>query len=201
MDVISCLLLRVYARIKELSYSKFDIMYYVIHVKTGKEQEAIDNIKKYKGDQLDFDVFAPYRKSLRKYKGEMKEVVERCFPGYIFVETGDAEKLFFDLYWVPGYTRLLGREGLTYNFVPLDEDEARMVDILYNANSDRVTEISDIVVNEGDIVAVLDGPLTGLQSKIKKVNLHKRYVIVEIPLMNRKVEVPVGINIISKVNR
>ena len=54
-------------------------MYYVIQVKTGKEQQAIDDILKNKPDDASFDVFAPYRKSFRKYKGVMREVVERCF--------------------------------------------------------------------------------------------------------------------------
>ena len=49
-------------------------MYYVIQVKTGKEQKAIDDILKNKPDDASFDVFAPYRKSLRKYKGELREV-------------------------------------------------------------------------------------------------------------------------------
>lgn len=175
-------------------------MYYVIHVKTGKEQQAIDDIMKYKSDQSHFDVFAPYRKALRKYHGEFKEVVERCFPGYVFVETNDVEKLFFDLYWVPGYTRLLGREGLTYNFLPLNEEESRMIDILYNANSNRTTEISNIEVREGDKIVVLDGPLMGLKSQIVKVNLHKRYVIVRVPLGNSSAEAQVGINIVSKID-
>ena len=73
-------------------------MYYVIQVKTGKEQKAIEDIMKNKPDDASFDVFAPYRKSLRKFKGENREVVERCFPGYIFVETNDGKQLFKQLY-------------------------------------------------------------------------------------------------------
>ena len=175
-------------------------MYYVIQVKTGKEQQAIDDIKKYKSQEADFDVFAPYRKELRKYKSVFKEVTVRCFPGYLFVETDDAKKLFFDLYWVPGFTKLLGREGLTYNFVPLDEDESRMIDILYNAGSGRTTPISDIEVVEGEKIRIVTGPLMGIESTIKKVNLHKRLVTVEFMLCNRKVEAQVGINIITKIN-
>ena len=175
-------------------------MYYVIQVKTGKEQQAIDDIKIYKSQEADFDVFAPYRKELRKYKSVFKEVTVRCFPGYLFVETDDAKKLFFDLYWVPGFTKLLGREGLTYNFVPLDEDESRMIDILYNAGSGRTTPISDIEVVKGEKIRIVTGPLMGIESTIKKVNLHKRLVTVEFMLCNRKVEAQVGINIITKIN-
>lgn len=174
-------------------------MYYVIQVKTGKEQKTIDAIKKQLGDKDGFDVFAPYRKSLRKYSGVFKEVIERCFPGYVFVETSEPWELFVDLYWTPEFTRMLGREGHTQNFVPLNEDESRMIDILYSANSNRITEISNIEVHEGQIIKVLDGPLAGITSAIKKVNLHKRIVTIEFPLCGRMVEANVSINIITNV--
>lgn len=174
-------------------------MYYVIQVQTGKEQKTIDNIKDHLHDKFVCDVFSPYRKELRKYKGEFKEVIVRCFPGYIFVETTNIKKLFEEIYWLPEYTKILGREGLTDMFVPLDADESRMIDILYNANSDRTTEISDIEVVEGDKIRILTGPLAGIETNIKKVNLHKRNVLVEFMLCGRKVEAQVGINIVSKI--
>ena len=174
-------------------------MYYVIQVKTGKEQQAIDDILKNKPDNPDFDVFAPYRKALRKFKGQLKEVIERCFPGYIFVETNNVQDLFVQLYWTPGYTRLLGREADTYNFVPLDKDESRMIDILYSKNNDRITEISNIEVKEGEMIRVLDGPLMGLETQIKKVNLHKRKVTVEYMMCGRLVQSDIAINIVTNI--
>lgn len=174
-------------------------MYYVIQVKTGKEQEAIDDILKNKPDDPDFDVFSPYRKELRKYKGVYKEVIERCFPGYIFVETNNVKDLFVQLYWTPGFTKLLGREADTNNFVPLDKDESRMIDILYSRNNNRITEISNIEVKEGEMIRVLDGPLMGLETQIKKVNLHKRKVTVEYMLCGRLVSSDIAINIVTNI--
>lgn len=174
-------------------------MYYVIQVKTGKEQQAIEDILKNKPDDASFDVFSPYRKSFRKYKGVMREVVERCFPGYIFVETNDVKRLFKQLYFTPGFQRLLGREAETENFVPLDKDESRMIDILYSVNNNRITEISNIEVKEGEMIRVLDGPLVGLETQIKKVNLHKRTVLVEFMMCGRLVTAPIGINIITNI--
>ena len=175
-------------------------MYYVIQVKTGKEEKTmLDIIKNNHSDDPSFEVFSPFRKALRKYKGELKEVIERCFPGYIFVSTNNVEQLFIDLYWTPGYERLLGREADTYNFVPLDKDESRMIDILYSSENNRVTEISNIEVKEGQTIKVLDGPLVGLETQIKKVNLHKRTVTVEFMMCGRLVTANVGINIITDI--
>ena len=172
-------------------------MYYVVQVKTGQEEKAIANIKKQLEDEEHFDVFSPYRKTLRKYKGVFKEVVERCFLGYVFVETDYPKDLFFSLYWTPGFTKLLGREGLTYNFLPLNEDETRMINILYARNDNRITDISDIIVHEGQIIRVLDGPLEGLLTNVKKVDLHKREVVVEYQLCWRTVTSRLTINIIT----
>ena len=172
-------------------------MYYVVQVKTGQEEKTIEAIKKQLEDETNFDVFSPYRKAIRRYKGVDKEVIERCFPGYIFVETEYPYKLFENLYWTPGFTKLLGREGLTHNFVPLNEEETRMVNILYARNNDRITDISDIVVSEGQIVRVLTGPLEGFLTKIKKVDLHKKEVVVEYEFCNRTVTSRLGINIVT----
>ena len=174
-------------------------MYYVIQVKTGKEQEAIENILKNKPDDPSFDVFAPYRISIRKYKGVEKQVIERCFPGYVFVETSNVKDLFVQLYWTPGFTKLLGREADTNNFVPLDKDESRMIDILYSKNNERITQISNIEVKEGEMIRVLDGPLAGLETQIKKVNLHKRKVTVEFTICNRLVSADIAINIVTNI--
>lgn len=176
-------------------------MYYVIHVKTGNEEKVIEAIKKQIGPKEGFELFAPFRKSLRKYKSKEVEIIERCFPGYVFVETDKPKDLFFDLFWVPEYTKLLDREGLTYNFVPLNEEESRMIDILYSKNSNRVTEISNIEVEEGQRIVVLDGPLYRIEATIKKVDLHKRTVIVEFPFCGRPVEAKLAINIITKLNK
>ena len=174
-------------------------MYHVVQVKTGKEQQAIDDILKNKPDDPDFDVFAPFRISIHKYKGVERQVIERCFPGYVFVETNNVQDLFVQLYWTPGFTKLLGREADTNNFVPLDKDEARMIDILYSRNNGRITQISNIEVREGEMIRVLDGPLMGLETKIKKVNLHKRKVTIEYVMCGRLVTSDIAINIVTNI--
>lgn len=172
-------------------------MYYVIQVQGGKEDKVIEEIAKQNHPSVVLDAFAPKRKAKRKYKDGWQEIEERCFPGYVFVETDAAKMLFKDLYWIPEFTKLLGREEGTDNFVPLSEEESRMVDILYGKQTERVTDLSKIEIQAGDKVRILDGPLRDLETKIKKVNLHKRKVTVEILICNAPFEVEVGIDIIT----
>ena len=175
-------------------------MYYVIQVKPGKEDKVIDDIKRHVANHEIFDIFSPARKELRKYKGEFKEVIRKCFPGYLFVDTDNIKALFFALPSIPEYTKILGRNGLSYNFVPLNENESRLIDILYSSEHNRTTEISDIEVEEGNKIIIVDGPLFGEQAIIRKVNLHKRTVQCEVKLFNQPFIVTVGINIITKAN-
>ena len=192
-------LICVLAYIKELSYSKTP-MYYVIHVETGKEDKVIDEIKRYKDHEDTFEVFTPLMKQLRKYKGEWKEVTIKCFPGYIFVQTDEIKQLFKDLVYVEGYTRLLGRERGSENYLPLNEEESRVIDILCSEENDRIVEISDIVIEEGDKIRVVAGPLMGLEGSIVKRDFHKRKVRVRISFAGRGIETDVGINIITKID-
>ena len=176
-------------------------MYYVIQVATGQEDKVIEDIHRFNTNREEsFDVFSPTRQTMRKYKGEFKPYIERCFPGYVFVETNNVQQLFKDLYWVPDFTKLLGRESKdTHLFVPLSNEESRMVDILFGRENDRTMGISDIEIEEGDVIRILSGPLRDVEGKIVRKNLHKRKVTVEVHLLKQTFDIDVGINIVTKV--
>lgn len=174
-------------------------MYYVIQVITGKEERTLEDIKKISKDEPYFEVFSPSRKVMRKYKGEYKEVKEQCFPGYLFVKTDQIKRLFYDLYEIPGFKKVLGGDEYNQKFLPLSKEEERMVEILYDESKGYTTDLSDIELNEGDMVKILSGPLMFMDGKIKKIDLHKRKATIELSLFKRAVLVQVGINIIKKV--
>lgn len=173
-------------------------MYYVVWVSTGKEEETIEYIKSKIDSSIVLDAFSPKRKKLRKFKGSWHEVTERYFPGYLIVESNNPKELFVALYNIPGFTKMLGKSQLGDTFTPLSEGESMMIDRLANKNQDRITEISDIKIGEGKTIIVLDGPLAGLEGSVKKVNLHKREVYVEIEMVGRKITVPLSVNIVME---
>lgn len=175
-------------------------MYYVIQVKSGKEDKTIKEIKDRLDKDLAFDVFVPKAMRRRKYQGEWHDELKPCFPGYIFIDTSNIKNVFKALYYVPSFTKILGREGLSENFLPLNVIETRMIDILYNKDSNYIASISNITFEEGDKIVVLSGPLYGQEANIKKVNLHKRLVTITITLGGQSVEAELGIDFISPLN-
>ena len=58
-------------------------------------------------------------------------------------------------------------------------------------------EIS-VGVMEGDKVKIVEGPLVGKESMIKKINKHKRQAVVEINFMGENRLITIGLDIIRK---
>ncbi|NLB11704.1 hypothetical protein GX831_04605 [bacterium] len=171
-------------------------MYYVVQVSTGQEAETMELIKKKISPELVLDVFSPTLKYRRKFKTGWREVTKRCFPGYIFIESPSPQALFLELYKIPMFTRLLGKDRSSDGFVPLTKEESDLIDTLADKNNDRTVDISNVKISEGQIVHVLDGSLTGRLVKLVKVNLHKPLVNVSFDMMGREMTVDLGINIV-----
>ena len=64
---------------------------------------------------------------------------------------------------------------------------------------DRVTRLSTVKIKEGMKIQILDGPLKGNESIIKKVNLHKKTVTINLPIAGRENLIDVGIDIVSEM--
>ena len=179
-------------------------MYYVIYVNARNESNAKDMISRYIPDDLYSDCFYPVRLMKKKLRGKWTIVHERLIPGYIFIESDDVKSLYKELRQLPMFLRLLGKEesGEEIDIYPLSDEEVRWLNILSqrkDAKQDKhLIELSKVGFDENDEVIVLDGPLLGLQGKIKKINLHKRIAEVELKFMNQDVVFYLGIDIIEK---
>ena len=176
-------------------------MYYVIQVFSGKEEETKKRfLKEITLPSFEYDIFVPKRKRMRKKEGKMFEVVETCFPGYLFIETDNIVELKKQLYNIKTLTKLLGIDKKHKDYIaPLRRDEEEMINVLLGkSGTARTIEISHIYLKEGKDIVVIDGPLKGLEGKISNVNLHKRQATVLINLMGQLVETILGIDIIEE---
>lgn len=175
-------------------------MYYVIQVQASKEEKMIKEIKRHlSGDAL-IDCFSPLYIQRKKIKGIWNDVEKPAFPGYVFIETNDIKEVFHQLYYVEGFAKLLGREPNSENFLPLSESETKMIEVLYGKETYHTLGISEIELMQGTRVKVLRGQLFGLEGLIKKINLHKRFVVITFPFGGKSIEATVGIDIIDKID-
>lgn len=169
---------------------------YVIQVETGRETRAKELIEHIVGQPLAREVFVPqWEKAMSVRGGGIRMQHVLLTPGYLYLTTSDVDAAFQALRAVPAFTRLLGGEG---GFVPLTPDELVWVDQLTKPG-ERTVRMSH-AIKEGDTVRIVDGPLVGFETKIKRIDAHKRLAYVALPLLGRPMTVKVGLEVIRKTD-
>ena len=165
--------------------------WYVIRVNSGKEEDALFFMEKVlKLDELG-RAFIPRVVRRRKYRDGWHDRYLPFVPGYIFFETADPKRLYFDLKKVPRRTTLLRMDEDILAVSPEEESFIRS----FFGREDTV-EVS-IIHKEGDRVIVDSGPLAGREAIIKKIWAHKRTALISTEMFGRTMELKVGIDFLS----
>ena len=168
------------------------LMWYVIQVRTGMEEETRKQCEKIIDKEILEKSFIPMYEQGRKYQGKWNKELKVLFPGYVFLVSEDKEKLFFELKRVIGHTKMLGT-GET--IVPLTVEEVDS--LLRFGREEQVVEMSEGII-ENDHVIITKGPLKGNDGLIKKIDRHKRKAWLEIQMFGRMMEMQVGVEIVRK---
>ena len=166
---------------------------YAIQVASGQEAKVEELIRRFVDEALVGEIFVPRFESMRRWKGEWHKRTERLTPGYLYVETSDAEKLALQLRRVPTFTKVLGNNEV---FIPLNDEEVAWLNA-FTGGDRRVIEMSEGIV-EGNKVIVLRGPLRGHEAEIKRIDRHRRMAELEVSMLGRMKTIRLGLEIISK---
>ena len=153
---------------------------YAIQVASGQEAKVEELIRRFVDEALVGEIFVPRFESMRRWKGEWHKRTERLTPGYLYVETSDAEKLALQLRRVPTFTKVLGNNEV---FIPLNDEEVAWLNA-FTGGDRRVIEMSEGIV-EGNKVIVLRGPLRGHEAEIKRIDRHRRMAELEVSMLGR----------------
>ncbi|MCI8724975.1 MAG: antiterminator LoaP [Hungatella sp.] len=172
-------------------------MWYVIQTLGGQEEKTAEMIRNIVKSDFIEECFIPKRERLKKFQGSWNKVEEILFHGYVFVVSKESEEMYKELKQVPKLTKLLGRE--TDYFFALSDDDKELVERF--GNREHKTSLSRVMVREGNQIQVIDGPLKGYVGNIVKINLHKREVIVRVEFMERRMELKMGIEMVSMVKK
>ncbi len=162
-------------------------MWYVIWAESRYEHLLYDNIRKNLDKELYEDVWLPERTEHRKYRGKWRKVRRVLLPGYFFVDTNNAERVFFAIKGYKGFIGILRRDG---EFASLSGKEEGILRRLTSPG--RSSDISVGRIIDGKI-RILDGPLAGMEKYIVSVNKHKRKVKLRLRLFNEERELTMGL--------
>lgn len=197
-------------------------MLYAIYVGAGKEKSVETCIKNTfsremnkgssasKGSSmrgLCTSCFYPVRHMRKKIRGNWVDYYERLIPGYIFAESEDILRLYEELFKLPFFMKILGKDEQKDSamFQALQTDEVRWLQAIMGNRPERkttdeqpVVELSQVCFDENDQVKILSGPLTSMTGMIRKINVHRRVAEVEVELMGRKIPVHLGIELLGR---
>lgn len=177
-------------------------MWYVIQTVTGKEEELMLFMRTILCREHFRDCFVIYSEWMKRLGGGWQLQVRPLFPGYVFIETEEPDRLYMELKSVPKFSRLLGNGK--DEFVPVNENEERFLRMIINngktvgntANLERTVVKLTVVETEtdGGIIS-MDGALSCFNRDDVAVNLHKRYAVVKTRLLGEERTLVFGIRL------
>lgn len=170
--------------------------WYVIFVKTGYEDEFCrytENVKNQRYVGIHYNLLVPKRKIFERKQGVRREVIKTMFPGYVLLETEFIYEFYMRAKNSPHIIHFL-RDDLHFGEVRQEE----LQHILMMTDSKGVIEMSKALV-ENDRVAILEGPLLGMEGIIRRIDKRKGRAKVKFSLNDKPLLIDLGIDIIKKI--
>ena len=94
--------------------------WYAVQVRTGRERTVVLLSQKIADRAVLKECFIPYCERMKRYQGKWHVEHHILFPGYVFMVTGQVEKLFWELKKLSGFAKILGN-GV--DFIPISQEE------------------------------------------------------------------------------
>ena len=168
-------------------------MWYVIQTTTGKEEELVALIHRMLPAPLYSRCFFMKRQLMKRLGGEWLEVTETLFPAYVFLETAREADVFYRLKRIPEFTKLLGDgQGA---FIPLEQEEEEFFKRLCGDGQGELVKNTTVYLDRNREIRQMVGPLEQFKERIVRMNLRKRYAIVEMSMRGEKGTALLGIRL------
>ncbi|MCL2181213.1 MAG: antiterminator LoaP [Treponema sp.] len=170
--------------------------YYAIQVKSRSEEKFIKLFKSLHPD-ITLPIHFPQRRLDIRKKGQIKTTVSAVFPGYLFIEASEAEITHFqwDFRRTKGFFRFL-KSNL--EITPLADSDLELV-LHFIRNSGQLAGYSRVYFNENSRIVVVEGPLSGLEGRIIKVDKRKCRAKIKLDLYNDSFSIDLAFEVIGSL--
>lgn len=165
--------------------------WYGIFVKTGKE-DYVKNIllQEIKNDKI--RIVVPKRKLTEKRNGIYYEIIRTVFPSYVFIHCNMNLELNKILSLTDKVYRVLGDY---FNPTPIPDEEMYLIDNIFK--NEGLADYSKIFC-EGEDAIIVEGPLKGYESNIRKIDKRKNRAQVIIKLNGEEKKIDLGVKILNR---
>lgn len=167
--------------------------WYAMSTVTGKEKEAEELLEQAVSHALWGNCRIPKKMKVFRSGGLLHLVEDVMFPGYLFVKTAHPKELSDELQKARKFPQIIGvtKEAVT----PVEDEDLRFLQDVCGENLQKVMGVTKIILGDDNQIAAADGVLEHYVDRIVKLNLHKRFAIVEVELFNRIQAVMFGVRL------
>jgi len=169
--------------------------YYAIQVKTKSEEKFIKQLKSRSKD-MPLTLHFPRRRLNIRKSGKIKTATPAVFPGYIFIEAESNDEIQhfqWEFRKTKGFFRfLMSNQDIT----PLKDRDLELVLHFIN-NSGSIAGRSRVYFNENSRIVVVEGPLSGLEGRIVKVDRRKCRAKIMLDLYNDSFTIDLAFEVIA----
>ncbi|MBS9782635.1 MAG: hypothetical protein KGV43_02395 [Arcobacter sp.] len=160
-------------------------MIYVLQVMTGKEVEVLKALK-----DIDIKAFVPLGFRYKRIKGAWEEDSKVIFTGYVFVEMTYTADNYYKVSNISNVIKFLKNDDTP---LILSHLESEWIKILNDfANKPTFIKLDD----KTDSYKIVSGVLSSFETKITKIDKHKRFAQLEIKLFDEVYKIQLGIDIV-----
>ncbi|HKM29568.1 MAG TPA: transcription termination/antitermination protein NusG [Bacilli bacterium] len=173
--------------------------WYIVQTYSGLENAAKKNLERRVEsmgmEDLVFTVLVPEEKTFEKKKnGELKEVLVKPFPGYVFIDMIVTDESWFMVRNTPMVTGFLGSSGGGAKPVPLPDEEMTPIFKICGITKEK-TFNGDV----GDKVRIGTGTFTGQEGLIDSIDFQKGTLTVLIYAFGRSTPTELNFNEVSLI--
>lgn len=167
-------------------------MWYVLKCREGQEETILRSCRQHLSGEALTEAFLFRCERLWKSGGIWKRVEKDMFPGYVFLESSRPDLLSRELDQYRPILTVLEEDGYLISVYQDEEESLRalcgnrhFLPLSYGYKKDGIDHITE-------------GPLRDMGGMIRKVDWHKRYAQVEIPIARKNALVWAGVGLDQK---
>lgn len=151
----------------------FDKGWFVLQTYSGYENKVKENLlqRAQTYNMLDniLRVEIPTQTVNVEKNGQVKEVEENRFLGYVLVEMVMTDDAWFVVRNTPNVTGFVGSHGNRSKPTPLLEEEIRAILL----SMGQTVDVFDTNIKEGDMVQIIDGAFIGQEGRVVEIENNK----------------------------
>ncbi len=170
--------------------------WYAIHTYAGYEDRVSESlrqrVKSLAMEDKIFDVLVPTEKRIKIKNGVRRTVIEKIFPGYVFVNMAVSEDSWYVVRNTPNVTGFIGTGVIP---TPLSEEEMKEIQKRMGVEEPKYK----IEFKVGDPVKIIDGPFNTFEGKVSEIDDAHGKVKVLILVFGRETPVELDFLQIKKI--